>query len=1040
MQFVVKKSSVEEEKTVTKQEEVTKKNEEKTFAEESQQPHDISLPMTAPKIELQLTKSVPILLPTLRRSSSLSTEQIISSEPLHSQVSETVDTTQHSLSRFIDGNARLKLPSNGMISAEREPNTEARPLGDSRLSLSKASYISLFTPFDSWGSSASELWTTTPIVSKSSQSVPSPQEIAASIVNVTKNERLTEKDSVDERNTEESTAPIISIETEGKKEYEIAQRKQMLDTKLQQFIAERNAKLMRKILRRWRLWCRRVKTAKHQKSPQIQQKEAEYQKLIHFHEKNVFVPSGLRTPSETLSELFVSTSKATEEHKNRSSTAPLVSPFEFEEKQRNLRQYLRWLRLKTEERQKMMWQPLDLPALIYPILRKKNPAQNYLFWKALLIVPTTESGVLTQKREESSDSVDVFVDWLTSKFSKGGVLPDSSSQRTDGGERKKFPLLSLYKAHAKDIEVDESDTSYFEESDDDRNIASNEPNSATLRVCIKLFNNPSCSVKDQQLRDELRGTHVLLWYLPHPGEREPHEYWQEQREILQGILKALHPFCSAPLLVLFHPEHFTNKEINPQLLTQLNILIENNLQLALLPTERICSFQIMPLSNSFEKCEETLIQGVRWLASQTARQLPLHTYWLKDVIESKVETILDELVSRYNAHLLSQITQGSHNTGERTSIPLPQTYITKYNESLRQLHKELMSEKNIRIAYWPVPEFIKEDDPFILESMPPENWNTQQYLERLELVLRSLQMPDFPQSDPQTPDDIIASCFHYLKLLSSKVSFMKDSPCFQSFESMKEAETATSLHPRFVPLATQIQNLLLQYFNSARNKIYWQRSIFPWHKIFERIFYFQLSLYELEDESLLDMKVVFVSNAPVIRPSRKVASSEYERSYILEFLTQHNSSKEVKRSQKDEKNRGQTTVNESKTIVVGSDAIGQKTKNEHSVCRDDDRSDESVQILYSKIEELLQEIETEKSKALECSSLLDKELGFMSRISRSSNNDLTKHSNTEQCGDYFLAPSLLQRNRKRKSLEAGGITKAEKRKQRRTNSCSTEDI
>jgi hypothetical protein len=120
--------------------------------------------------------------------------------------------------------------------------------------------------------------------------------------------------------------------------------------------------------------------------------------------------------------------------------------------------------------------------------------------------------------------------------------------------------------------------------------------------------------------------------------------------------------------------------------------------------------------------------------------------------------------------------------------------------------------------------------------------------------------------------------------------------------------------------------------------------------------------------------------------------------------------------------------------------LGKKTKNEHSVCRDDDRSDESVQILYSKIEELLQEIETEKSKALECSSLLDKELGFMSRISRSSNNDLTKHSNTEQCGDYFLAPSLLQRNRKRKSLEAGGITKAEKRKQRRTNSCSTEDI
>jgi hypothetical protein len=60
-------------------------------------------------------------------------------------------------------------------------------------------------------------------------------------------------------------------------------------------------------------------------------------------------------------------------------------------------------------------------------------------------------------------------------------------------ERKRttenFTLLSLYKVHARDIEVDESETSYYENSDDQGNILSEEQDKTTLRVCVKLFQN-----------------------------------------------------------------------------------------------------------------------------------------------------------------------------------------------------------------------------------------------------------------------------------------------------------------------------------------------------------------------------------------------------------------------------------------------------------------------------------------------------------------------------------------------------------------------
>jgi hypothetical protein len=86
---------------------------------------------------------------------------------------------------------------------------------------------------------------------------------------------------------------------------------------------------------------------------------------------------------------------------------------------------------QSEYRRKLSWQPLDIPALIYPILKKKNSVQSHLFWKVMLIIPETNPTFNWVESSTDNRSVDIFVDWLLAKFSKGGIL---SATFTENGQ------------------------------------------------------------------------------------------------------------------------------------------------------------------------------------------------------------------------------------------------------------------------------------------------------------------------------------------------------------------------------------------------------------------------------------------------------------------------------------------------------------------------------------------------------------------------------------------------------------------------------
>jgi hypothetical protein len=63
--------------------------------------------------------------------------------------------------------------------------------------------------------------------------------------------------------------------------------------------------------------------------------------------RNVIVPSGLRNSSETMSQIFASTSQGIEKQSSNLLKTFSSSPFEIINKEKNFRQYLRWLRLKV---------------------------------------------------------------------------------------------------------------------------------------------------------------------------------------------------------------------------------------------------------------------------------------------------------------------------------------------------------------------------------------------------------------------------------------------------------------------------------------------------------------------------------------------------------------------------------------------------------------------------------------------------------------------------------------------------------------------
>ena len=77
-------------------------------------------------------------------------------------------------------------------------------------------------------------------------------------------------------------------------------------------------------------------------------------------------------------------------------------------------------------RRKEYWSAIDLPKIIFPLLRKKNSKQHSLFWK--LVIIADEAQPIYGQINPSNLEEATISDWLVAKFSRGGVeLPDTGT-------------------------------------------------------------------------------------------------------------------------------------------------------------------------------------------------------------------------------------------------------------------------------------------------------------------------------------------------------------------------------------------------------------------------------------------------------------------------------------------------------------------------------------------------------------------------------------------------------------------------------------
>ncbi len=188
-----------------------------------------------------------------------------------------------------------------------------------------------------------------------------------------------------------------------------------------------------------------------------------------------------------------------------------------------------------------------------------------------------------------------------------------------------------------------------------------------------------------------------------------------------------------------------------------------------LPREVISQFCFMfvPKTNepkALSKRNKKLAKGVKWLAEHTSKQPKLASYYLRDVLESKVELLLANMSQRQKqAEFIKYV-----KPNEAEAIQ-PEIYVNEFNTQISLVIDELNDNSNRDVAFWPVPEFtvrINDEDTDLSEQLPPADWNTDSYFNAVQSAVDSILLPDFTYTDDVTDEQgLISCCLSYLKKL-----------------------------------------------------------------------------------------------------------------------------------------------------------------------------------------------------------------------------------------------------------------------------------
>jgi len=340
---------------------------------------------------------------------------------------------------------------------------------------------------------------------------------------------------------------------------------------------------------------------------------------------------------------------------------------------------------ERHKRHERMWSRLDVPEIIMPILKEKNPHAKCLCWKLVTCSRTQDK--VGHSMEPCNLHSTMVGRWLRAKLMSNGEI-DSKECKSNMSISKKW-------------------------------IATDTEDSGTHNLLSLSIVRDVAFVADNVENKEasLVGASGLLFLLV------DNVRWDLERTKLQSLVRSVQPGSRLPLLILSSG----NVE---------GISIENLLELHKLDRMRISSWSVILVrenENDDAKgffSDYCLREGLLWLAHHAPLQPIVYPSDIRDLVLESLDPHLKALLNV--------------NPSEVT----PRDCISVFNQALERTESDIVSAVQNSLPGWPPPEINVLDDIVeggVLNSyLPKSGWNVASNIDSIVHALRVCKLPDFP--------------------------------------------------------------------------------------------------------------------------------------------------------------------------------------------------------------------------------------------------------------------------------------------------------
>lgn len=339
---------------------------------------------------------------------------------------------------------------------------------------------------------------------------------------------------------------------------------------------------------------------------------------------------------------------------------------------------------ERRKRHERMWSRLDVPEIIMPILKEKNPHAKCLCWK--LVTCSRMRDKLGHSMESCNFHSTMVGRWLRAKLMSNGEI-DSKECKSDMTILKKWIAMDTEGSGTHDL------------------------------LSLSILRDVAFDADSLESNEaSLVGATGLLFLLA------DNVRWDLERTRLQSLVRSVQPGSHLPLLILSSG----NVE---------GITIENLLELHKLDRMRISSWSVILVRENENDVkgffsDDCLREGLLWLAHHAPLQPNVYPSDVRDLVLESLDPHLNTLLN------------------VKPSEVTPRDCITVFNQALERTESDIVSAAQNSVPGWPPPEINVLDDivegGFLNSYLPKSGWNVASNIDSIVHALRVCKLPYFP--------------------------------------------------------------------------------------------------------------------------------------------------------------------------------------------------------------------------------------------------------------------------------------------------------